>query len=116
VLRVPDTVARGDAVPLRLVLHNPHTDTIQTITRAPIAHDFVVRDEQGRVVWRRWADDIGWPDVAATRVLPPGAVLELHAVWDGRDRRGRAVPAGRYRVEAVLEFEALAEPRWLVVR
>lgn len=95
-------VRSGGSVVLTLRVGNPTAG----VARLPLfashgyAFDPVVQAADGREVWRRLPGRFA--GTADELVLAPGAHAELTAVWDLRDRHGRPVPPGEYRVRGRL--------------
>jgi hypothetical protein len=95
-------VRSGGSAALTLRAGNPTAGEV----RIPLfasggwAFEPVVRDAGGREVWRRAPGRSA--GTADELVLAPGEHADFAAAWDLRDREGRPVPAGEYRVSGRL--------------
>jgi hypothetical protein len=117
-LDVPNSVNRGDAVPMTVRVRNDDTDPAElALTGRPIAFDLVVQEPDGTEVWRRLRGEM-LSMVLQVRILEPGEALDFRDVWDQRDNAGRGVSAGIYVVRGVLaspDRQLTSEPRQLVI-
>lgn len=95
IVLAPDTVARGDMVPITLQLRNRGDRPAQAyFLGRTITFDIVVRRRGGATVWSRLGD-AAVPSILQTRTLAPGEQLEWHDAW-------RAAESGRYEIQGVL--------------
>ncbi len=107
-LDVPPDVREGEAVPMTLRVTNTADRPLTLRLRGrPIAFDFVVRREDGTIVWRRLAGAM-IAMVLQLRTLAPGETLELEDVWQQQDAGGTRVSPGNYTVTAVLLTDSSA--------
>jgi hypothetical protein len=101
-LEAPAEVPAGAVVTIRLRLRNTGAEpaVVYLLGRA-ITFDIVITRVDGDTVWRRLS---GEPVQAIIQVrqLEPGGELLLEDVWDQRDRAGKPVPPGDYRVRGLL--------------
>ena len=106
-LDVPSLVRQGEVVPITLHVTHPGPDALELylMGRAATMDVEVVRANDGAVVWRRLAG-AALQQIVQLRVLWPGERFDLHASWDGRGADGALVPAGDYRVRALLLTDA----------
>lgn len=104
-LDVPNTVAAGTTVPIRLRVQNTTTAPLDLYLRGREAtFDIAVTDSSGDAVWSRLS---GEPIQAILQIhtLAPGEALELSHDWDQRGDRGNPVPPGRYTVRGTVLTE-----------
>ena len=78
------------------------------------SYDFVVSANSGAEIWR-WSQERGFTQMIRDEQLAPKSKWTYEVVWDGRDNDYRAVPAGTYRVSAVVKSSPpySAEPKEL---
>lgn len=87
-LEVPDTVARGEPVPITIHVMNVTAEPVVahlsgTVTGGErfLTFDVTIRDTSGALVWRR--THFRPPLGMATRVpIAPGDTLRIHDTWD----------------------------------
>jgi hypothetical protein len=99
------TEARFDPaaeVPLKLEITNRSDRPAELSFSSSKTHDFTVKTEGGRVVWR-WSDDRFFAQAMITKSLAPGESWILSASWDQTTTGGEDAPPGRYTIEAALE-------------
>jgi hypothetical protein len=133
VAEFPDSVWAGDPVPLRLVLANNGTATVDLELergvgpRAQTVFDFRILDSHGTVVWKRIVFpppdprlDIVVVGVGEEARINPGGRLVWWAVWNQRDLKGNPVAPGTYTIIGILprapRNEMRSTPRDLVIR
>jgi Intracellular proteinase inhibitor len=99
---LPPAIIAGKPVPLVLRLTNrtEHPITL-TLQGRPLAFDVTVTGSDGALVWRR-LEGAAVSSILAVRTLDPAESLVFEAVWDGRDRQGRAAHPGTYLVTGKL--------------
>lgn len=98
----PDTVPRGDAVPITFRVENVTDRTLSLhLMGRDIAFDVIVARVDGSTVWRRLEDEV-LQAILRFETLAPGQALVLDALWDQRSNAGQPVPPGEYRVWAQL--------------
>ena len=105
-LDVPEKVARGAPIPIRLRLANLSPRTIEVhLTGRETVFDIVATDSSGREVWRRLG---GQPVLAILQLRPlgPGEAIEFNASWDQGGAGGARIPAGTYRLVGELPGDA----------
>jgi hypothetical protein len=110
VLRVdlPDLVPAGMNIPFTLALANTGDRAVPVeLGGRPIAFDFIVRQVDGRLVWRR-LEGVPVEAILIERTLAPGEVMTFQGHWNQRDAAGHHVPPGVYRVRGVLPVPAAA--------
>ncbi len=92
--------AAGEPVQMELLVRNlgPAAATFQFSDSQ--RYDFLVSQEDGRLVWR-WSHDKLFAQVLGALTLAPGEERAFRERWDQRDEQGRPVPAGRYWVEGL---------------
>jgi hypothetical protein len=101
-VELPHAAHPGEPVPIVLRLTNRTERPLDlTLQGRPLAFDVTVTNQEGSVIWRRLEGAVV-PSILALRTLKPAESLTFEATWDGRDRRGRAVPPGRYLVAGAL--------------
>lgn len=99
---LPDLAPVGMVIPFRVALANQGDRAVQVeLGGRPIAFDLVVRRPDGWIVWRR-LEHVPVEMILVTRIVAAGEVLTFDDHWDQRDREGRRVAPGVYRVQAVL--------------
>jgi hypothetical protein len=96
-LDVPSEARRDIPVPIALRIENIGDRLLElTLRGRSIAFDVIVRDANGRIIWRRLANTM-IPAIARLEQIEPRQALELHADW-----RTSGSPPGDYLVEAEL--------------
>lgn len=99
-LVVPDTVAQGVSVPIRVRVLNTTSAPLDLYLRGrEIAFDVTIIDSTGSEFWTRLEGET-IPAILQLKTLAPGEVLELSHDWDQRNKRGRPAEAGVYSVRA----------------
>lgn len=100
--RVSPRVHPSGRVDIELTARNPTPRALDLYLRGrdPTA-EVLVRDEAGAVVWRK-LEGAAIPAILQLRSLMPGDSLVLRESWTPRDRGGRRLPPGTYRIEAEL--------------
>jgi hypothetical protein len=109
---IPDRIAHGEPVPIKLRAENMSGRILELYLRGrEIAFDIVVSDREGQVIWRRLEDEI-IPGILRIERLEPGGCLEAEDAWPQRGSGGQMVPPGSYRVhgEWLTEGEPLITP------
>lgn len=92
----PDSVRRGEPVPITLRLTNTGKQTESLyLTGRTITFDIIVARSDGQVVWRRLAHSTG-QQILQVKTLAPGETMELKDVWK------QAVEPGDYTVQGVV--------------
>ena len=105
---LPDLAPVGMVIPFRVALANQGDRAVQVeLGGRPIAFDLIVRNPTGQIVWRR-LEGVPMEMVLVTRTVAAGEVLTFDDHWDQRDREGRRVAPGVYRVQAVLPVPGVA--------
>ena len=108
-LEAPAEAPLGAPITLRLRLRNEGREpVVVSLKGREIAFDFVITRPDGDTVWRRLSHE-PLQEIVHLRRLAPGGELVLDDRWDQRDRSGRPVPPGEYRVRGVL-FTDRREP------
>ena len=101
-LAVPPAARAGAPVLLSLRLTNLTDYPVTLYLRGRmIAFDFVIRDRQGRIVWRRLATD-PVPALPRAETLASRATISLDHEWNQRDEGGKPVAAGLYSIEGAV--------------
>lgn len=101
-LDVPEGVAEGESVPIRLHVENVSGRRLELHLRGrQIAFDVIVSRAGGATVWRR-LDEAAIPGILRLEALDPGESLVLSGSWDQRSNEGAPVPGGEYTVGAEL--------------
>ena len=77
---VRDTYALGETVEFTLVLGNPSASPLNLVFMSGQQHDFVVRDAQGRNLWR-WSADKAFTRAVRKVTWPPGFATEIPGEW-----------------------------------
>lgn len=97
-LDVPQSVAAGSPVPVRIRVRNETAAPLDLYLRGrDVTFDIVVTDSAGDTIWRRLGDE-PVQAILQLRTLAPGEALELSHEWDQRSQWGSPVPPGRYTV------------------
>lgn len=97
-LEVPDSVAVGSPVPIRIRVTNETSAPLDLYLRGrEITFDITVADSSGNAVWRRLEGQV-IPAIVQIRTLAPGETLVLDDRWDQISRNGSQVPPGGYLV------------------
>lgn len=92
----PDSVRRGEAVPLTLRLTNTGDRPVHLyLTGRTITFDIIVARADGQVVWRR-LEHVTGQQILQVKTLAPGETMELKDVWKP------AVDPGEYTLQGVL--------------
>ncbi len=88
----------GETLRIRLRIANPFDMPARLTARAGPEHDLVVRDREGKEVWRL---STGSPPPAAGSALElrPGEGRQVEEVWDPASTGASGLPPGRYTVE-----------------
>ena len=95
-------------VSLLLVAVNDSSREIDLKFPSAKRHDFIVKDDQGRVVWE-WSAGQAFAQAIVERRLSPGQGLTSAAVWDQRTSDNGPVKPGKYEIEA--EFPAIGHQK-----
>jgi hypothetical protein len=123
---VPSHVARGAAVPLRLVVHNSSSRPVWLETGdSAYAFDLVVSDSLGAQVWSRLRSrrDEPIPMIIRSRPIAPGDSVMFTDLWDQRTNAGNPAMPGRYSIRGTLDthedrksaVDVRTTPKWLVI-
>ncbi len=97
-VEVPRRVPTGDPVPLTLRVKNVSDGPLDLHLRGrTIAFDLIVTGPDGKVVWRRLADEL-IPAILRIETLGLEESLHLSDTWDQRSGAGEQVPTGHYTV------------------
>ena len=94
---------RGQPVSMLLVVVNDTTGTVDLKFPSAKRHDFIIKGDEGRVVWQ-WSAGRAFAQSIVERRLDPGQGLTSAAVWDQRTSDNKLVKSGQYQIEA--EFPA----------
>jgi hypothetical protein len=98
----PDSVRRGDPVPITLRLTNAGTVPENLyLTGRSITFDIIIARSDGEIVWRRLEHATG-QQILQVQTLAPGQTLELKDRWRQRTNAGAAVAPGDYTVTGVI--------------
>ncbi len=92
--------AVGQPVELTLAITNSGPDPISITAPSSQLYDFIVLKE-GREVWR-WSADKMFLTVVTRLTIFSGETRAFTERWDQRDRDGRLVTPGNYRVVGIL--------------
>jgi len=103
---VPPVMSYGQAVPIRVTLHNGTTHPIAIGFGATDGFDVLVamvgtRADSG-AVWSPLKVASLSRDATITDPLPAGRDTTFEVTWPGTDDSGHRVPRGRYRLRAVV--------------
>lgn len=99
---VPESVRRGDPVPITLRLTNTGKEPENLyLTGRSIAFDIIIARTDGEIVWRRLERATG-EQILQVKTLAPGATLDLKDRWRQRTNAGGAVPPGAYTVTGII--------------
>jgi len=98
----PQSVRRGEAVPITLRLTNTSARTLNLyLTGRTITFDIIVTRADGKVVWRR-LEHVTGQQIVQVKTLTPGETFELKDVWHQRTNAGARVSAGDYTLTGVI--------------
>lgn len=98
----PDSVRRGEAVPIALRLTNSGDRPLNLyLTGRSITFDIIVARPDGGVVWRR-LERVASQQILQVKTLTPGETLELTDRWRQRTNAGAPAPAGDYTVTGII--------------
>ena len=98
----PQSVRRGESVPITLRLTNTSARTLNLyLTGRTITFDIIVTRADGQVVWRRLEHVMG-QQIVQVKTLAPGETFELKDVWHQRTTAGARVSAGDYTLTGVI--------------
>jgi hypothetical protein len=93
--REVESVGRGEAVTLRLVLRNDTGASQSLQCGSARTHDVVVTGADGREVWR-WSHGRVFAQMLTDVAVAPGESREFRVTWNQTTNAGAAVPPGRY--------------------
>jgi hypothetical protein len=92
------TFAEGEPLRIRLRLANPFSAPVRLTSRGPCDHEIVIRNREGKEVWRlSTASPPGPPPHVLD--LAPGDGRQVEEVWHPSWAGGAPLPPGRYTVE-----------------
>lgn len=82
---------------------------LKNLTDAPLTldfssgkhYDFEVHDANKQLVWS-WSHDKAFPQAFSALTLAPKEQIKFMTIWDQKDNAGSPVPAGVYRVTAMI--------------
>ena len=98
----PQSVGRGEAVPITLRLTNTGARTLNLyLTGRTITFDIIVTRADGHVVWHR-LQHVTSQQIVQVKTLAPGERFELKDVWHQRTNAGARVSAGDYTLTGVI--------------
>ena len=101
----PRTVDAGAPVPISIRIGNTADRPIDLhLQGRTVVFDLTVARGDS-VVWRRLEGEVV-PAILQLRTLAPGEVLELQDTWHQRDKAGRRVAPGEYRVSGMVPTDA----------
>lgn len=104
-LETPPDVRRGTPVVFLFRAVNIAAAPVDLYLRGrDVTLDIEIVNGEGELVWRRLEDAV-IPAVVMLRTLSPGDTLEVPVAWDQRTSSGATIPAGTYRVRALLLTE-----------
>jgi len=110
-LTLPDSVGRGEDVPITLRLTNRGRKPARIYLQGrPTVFDIIITGAEGRPVWRRLSGAVV-TSILQVRVLSPGETLEFTDHWKQQNDRGELVSPGEYQVIGVLPTDPPAELR-----
>lgn len=111
---------------LRLAVYNPDKGPVRMLLRVENLSptETTLRQNSGQVydfavyhgdveVWR-WSEGTFFIQSLQEQVLAPGEILSFSEDWDRKDKKGNALPPGRYTVKGWLptrEGNLVADPR-----
>jgi hypothetical protein len=99
---VPAEVRAGHGARFTLRLQNPSERPLDVALQGrPPAFDVIIRDADGRAVWRRLEGEVV-PAILQLRTLGRGDTLRFEVAWDGRASDGTLVGPGRFTVQGEL--------------
>lgn len=110
VVELPDQVARGQAVPMKMVLRNTGDVPIDVVVASSSGYDFWVAGPNGNLVRNRLGEVVA-PLGPGSATLRPDDTLEFEWTWDQRDRDGEPVRSGTYQVVGMLDVDAGPDAR-----
>lgn len=88
----------GEAVRIRLKIANPFDSPVAVAGKSGPHHDLVIRDRDGKEVWR--LAKVSPPEPAPERLeLPPGESEQVEEIWSPGSAETPALPPGRYTIE-----------------
>lgn len=93
-----ESVARGEPVTLRLVLHNRGSGARQLQCPSARTYDLRVLAPDGGEIWR-WSRGRVFAQMLTDVAVGPGESREFRVTWDQRSSDGAPVPPGRYQAE-----------------
>ncbi len=98
----PDSVRRGEPVPITLRLTNTGKKPENVyLTGRSITFDIIIARKDGEIVWRRLEHATG-QQILQVKTLAPGETLELKDRWRQRTNAGAAVAPGDYTVTGII--------------
>lgn len=114
-LEMPDQVAVGEPVKLKLTLRNDGDEPVRLRFNTGQRYDFIVRNMEGGIVWQ-WSHDKAFTQVLGEVEIRPGEELSFNEVWRQVDNDGNQVGEGEYEVEGIITSDPpMAVARYLVI-
>jgi len=108
------TYAEGEDVRMRLKVGNPFSSPVTLPRQARVEHDLVIRDREGREVWR--LSTASPPGPAPERMkLAPEETQQVEEVFSPGSAGSPSLPAGRYTVEGAWMGVLTSYPHMIAV-
>lgn len=92
---------KGEDFILQYTLENVSGDDLLVTFPSGQEFDFFVYNQNNELVYR-WSDGKMFIMAIHETVLPAEEQIQIQEVWDGRDKNGKVVPPGEYRINFVL--------------
>lgn len=107
----------GEPARFELRLENPFEEALDLFFPSGQRYDFVVRNEQGKEVWR-WSADKAFIMIVGTEQFKPGDKRVHEETWDQKASEGMAAVSvpGRYTVTGEINKQVKSYPHPFLIR